>query len=236
VISGIPLYSDDCELLKRGEPKNSTTEILSWMTSMKCRYDLNTQLMPLKDVEGWETTDMAIQHKAGKYFKVIAAQVSINNREVKTWNQPLVQPMQQGLTAFIVKKIGGTYHFLVQGKVELGNFDIVEMAPTVQCITDSYVGINNQPYVNYVLSATPKTPDTIHQTPYTLIDTMQSEEGGRFYQEQNRNMIIMADDAFDIDNIPDNYMWITHEQLMLFMHFNNYLNIQARSLLSLIGV
>jgi len=240
VISGIPLYSDDCELLKRGEPKNSTTEILSWMTSMKCRYDLNTQIMPLKDVAGWETTDMAIQHKAGKYFKVIAAQVSINNREVKTWNQPLVQPMQQGLTAFIVKKINGTYHFLVQGKVELGNFDVVEMAPTVQCITDSYSGHNNQPYVDYVLRAqpntNPQTPNTKHHTPYTILDTLQSEEGGRFYQEQNRNMIIIADDTFDTENIPDNYMWITHEQLMLFMHFNNYLNIQARSLLSLIGV
>jgi len=240
VISGIPLYSDECNLLRRGEPKNSITEILSWMTSLKCRYELDTQLIPLKEVKHWEITNSEIRHCDGKYFKVIAAQVSINNREVHTWNQPLIQPMQQGLTAFIVKKINGVYHFLVQGKVELGNFDIVEMAPTVQCITDSYSGHNNQPYVDYVLSAHPstkhQTPDTKHQTPTILIDTMQSEEGGRFYQEQNRNMIIEADDAFDDIHIPDNYIWVTHEQLMLFLHFNNYLNIQARSLLSLISV
>lgn len=228
VISGIPLYSDECDLLKRGQPQNSTIEILSWMTSMKCRYELNTTVIPLKDVDNWEITDMAIQHKDSKYFKVIAAQVCINNREVKTWNQPLVQPIQQGLTAFIVKKINGVFHFLVQGKVELGNFDVVEMAPTVQCITGSYVGKNNQqPYVEYVLSANKNQ---------ILIDTLQSEEGGRFYQEQNRNMIVLADDSFDTKCIPDNYIWVTHEQLMLFLHFNNYLNIQARSLLSLIRI
>lgn len=225
VISGIPLYYDGCELLRKGKPKNSLIEILSWMTSLKCHYDLQVHSMSLKDVQRWETTDMAIQHKDGKYFKVIAAHISISNREVRTWCQPLVQPMQQGLSAFIVKKIDGIFHFLIQGKVELGNFDIVEMAPTVQCITDSYKGINNQPFVEYVLNASNEQ---------ILIDTMQSEEGGRFYQEQNRNLIVEAKEDFDIDNIPQNYIWVTHEQLMMFLHFNNYLNIQARSLISLI--
>ena len=31
---------------------------------------------------------------------------------------------------FLVKKINGIYHFLVQAKLECGNFDIVELAPT----------------------------------------------------------------------------------------------------------
>jgi oxidase EvaA len=181
--------------------------------------------IPLSQVGNWRTTDSTIEHEFGQYFKVIAAQVEINNREVKTWCQPLIAPLQQGLTAFVVKKINGTYHFLVQGKVESGNFDIIEMAPTVQCITDNYIGKNNQPFVEYVLHARPEQ---------IKIDTLQSEEGGRFYQEQNRNMIIEADDSFPIDDIPENYIWVSFQQLMLFLHFNNYLNIQSRSLISLI--
>lgn len=235
VISGIPLRLEEgiempkvwcASMLTEELPYHKLTEILSWLTSLKCQYELQVTPIPLRQVGHWRTTDTAIEHESGRYFKVIAAQVEINNREVKTWCQPLIAPAQQGLTAFVVKKINGTYHFLVQGKVESGNFDTVEMAPTVQCITDNYTGKNNQPFVDYVLHA---------RTEQIKIDTLQSEEGGRFYQEQNRNLIIEADDTFPIDNLPENYIWVSYQQLMLFLHFNNYLNIQSRSLLSLIS-
>lgn len=36
---------------------------------------------------------------------------------------------------FYYKKINGVYHFLVQAKLECGNFDVMELAPTVQCLT-----------------------------------------------------------------------------------------------------
>ena len=236
VISGIPmtvmgdqyaLNTWGTELLKSGESINTIGSILNWMTQLKCHYELSTNLMPLSQVKDWSFTDYALQHASGKYFEVIAAEVTISNREVKSWMQPLIKPIHPGLTAFIVKKINGTYHFLVQGKVELGNFDVVEMAPTVQCITDSYEGSNTQPFVNYVINAT---------TEQILVDTMQSEEGGRFYQEQNRNIIIEAGDDLSIDAIPENYIWVTYEQLLFFLRFNNFLNIQARSLISMIGL
>lgn len=237
VISGIPFSFDDelcknfssfgLDVIKSGYCKNSITDILSWMTSLKCKYELDVRLMPLKLVEKWNITDKEISHADNKYFKIIGANIKISNREVQSWTQPLVQPINSGLTAFIVKRIKGVYHFLVQGKVELGNFDIMELAPTVQCVTGSYNGINTQPYVDYVLNA---------KKEQIKIDTMQSEEGGRFYQEQNRNMIVEADDLFLEDELPENYIWINHEQLMMFLHFNNYLNIQARSLLSLISL
>ena len=234
VISGIPLRLEDglempkvwcASMLTEEQPYHKLTEILSWLTSLKCQYDLQVTSIPLGQVGHWHTTDTAIEHENGKFFKVIAAQVEINNREVKTWCQPLIAPAQQGLTAYVVKKINGTYHFLVQGKVESGNFDTVEMAPTVQCITDNYTGKNNQPFVEYVLNA---------KKEQIRVDTLQSEEGGRFYQEQNRNLIIEADDSFPVDNLPENYIWVSFQQLMLFLHFNNYLNIQSRSLISLI--
>lgn len=236
VISGIPVsvmgdnYKQNTwgtKLLKSGNSINSISSILNWMTQLKCKYELSTNLMPLSQVKDWTFTDYALQHTSGKYFEVIAAEVTISNREVKSWMQPLIRPIHPGLTAFVVKNINGTYHFLVQGKVELGNFDVVEMAPTVQCITDSYEGNNTQPFVNYVINAQPEQ---------ILADTMQSEEGGRFYQEQNRNLIIEVGDDFSVDRIPHNYIWVTYEQLMFFLRFNNFLNIQARSLISMISL
>lgn len=47
-------------------------------------------------------------------------------------------------------------------------------------------------------------------------------------------MIIEVNDDFDED-VPSNYTWMTLNQLVTFLEFNNYLNIQARSLISIIN-
>ena len=195
---------------------------LSWLTSLKSKYDLIVTPCAINDMPGWEKTDTEIVREDGKYFKIIGVNVSISNREVSEWCQPLVQPMQQGICAFIIKKIDGVYHFLIQAKLECGNFDVMELAPTVQCLTDKVSVIEAPDFYNYVVNA---------RKEQILFDTLQSEEGGRFYHEQNRNLIVMADDNFPLE-LPPRYTWMTLRQIYEFLRFNNYLNIQARSLIS----
>ena len=36
-------------------------------------------------------------------------------------------------------------------------------------------------------------------------------------------------------NLPENFIWMTLNQLYVFLKFNNYLNIQARNLISTIS-
>jgi dTDP-4-dehydro-6-deoxy-alpha-D-glucopyranose 2,3-dehydratase len=246
VISGIPFFSygvDSFENLLNVETDASygsgmllsaldnkagiysITEILSWMTKLKCIYELNVETIPLSNISDWVIEEDKIRHIDNRFFRVIAAEVEISNREVKKWSQPLVEPLQIGLSAFIVKKINNVYHFLVQAKLEPGNFDILEMAPTVQCLTGSYQNSTDLPFLSIVQNAAKEQ---------IWVDTLQSEEGGRFYCEQNRHLIIEVYDDFS-EKVPDNYIWMTLNQLTTFLHFNNYLNIQARSLISLIN-
>jgi oxidase EvaA len=46
-------------------------------------------------------------------------------------------------------------------------------------------------------------------------------------------MIIEAAADFPME-VPDDYMWITLNQMKTFIRFNNYLNIAARSLIAAI--
>ena len=62
----------------------------------------------------------------------------------------------------------------------------------------------------------------------------QSEEGGRFFQEQNFNIIVEVGDEFPIE-VEENYCWMTLNQMLSFVTYNNYLNIAARSLLSAVS-
>ncbi len=202
----------------------STRDHLSWLTSLKARYDLLVNYCPVLDMPEWKKTETEIVRDDEKYFRIIGVNVTISNREVSSWCQPLVEPMQQGLCAFIIKKINGVYHFLMQAKLECGNFDVMELAPTVQCLTGNvYAENTTKPdFAEYVLHA-PKEQ--------IIFDTLQSEEGGRFFKEQNRNLIVEADDNFPLEQ-PERYTWMTLRQIYKFLRFNNYLNIQARSLIS----
>lgn len=201
----------------------STRDHLSWLTGLKAKYDLHVSPCPVIEMPGWEKNDMEIVRPDGKYFKIIGVNVTISNREVASWCQPLVQPMQDGLCAFIIKKIDGVYHFLVQAKLECGNFDVMELAPTVQCLTGNAEQATVKPeFYDYIMNA-PKER--------VLIDALQSEEGGRFYHEQNRNILIEAGDDFPME-LPSRYTWMTLNQIYDFLRFNNYLNIQARSIIS----
>lgn len=236
VVAGIPYGQDDV----RREPASFAEamrasaldgaralmpfdDLISWFTGQKVRYDLQVAPCDLRAIPDWELADDELRHRQGRFFRVIWVDVEISNREVTAWQQPLVEPVGEGLLAFVVKRIRGVPHFLVQAKLECGNFDVLEFAPTVQCITGRYDQPDwDVPFLDYVLRA---RPDQIRY------DVRQSEEGGRFFREQNRNLIVEADESFPVE-CPDHFQWMTLNQLLTFGRFNNYLNIQARSLLA----
>jgi len=203
---------------------HSVENIITFLTHLKSIYDLEVTRIPLYEIKDWVITNTEIHHKDHKFFKVIAVDVEIGNREVEKWSQPMIEPAQEGLCAFVCKEINGLLHFAVQAKLECGNHDIIEFAPTVQCLTGNYRQTKEGalPFLDYVLNAKPEQ---------IVFDTLQSEEGGRFFREQNRNMIIIAGDEVGIE-LPDNYIWMSLNQLYTFLKFNNYLNIQARSLIA----
>lgn len=205
--------------------KNNLNDIILFITDLKVKFDLEVEIIPLNQLQDWIIGEASIFHKDNKYFEIIAADIKIGNREVVNWTQPMVKPVQEGICAFICKNINGVLHFVVQAKLECGNFDIIEFAPTVQCLTDNYKNkhsLQKLPFLKYVLTA---------EKERIIFDTFQSEEGGRFFQEQNRNLIIFAEENFP-EKLPENYIWMTYSQIQTFMKHNNYVNIQARSLIS----
>lgn len=212
--------------IERDLHRHSEDEILRWIAGLKSRYELDVQRIPLGSVGDWVQTRDEIHHRDRKYFSIIGARIRISNREVAEWHQPLVRPAQEGLIAFVVKELDGVYHFLVQAKVEAGNLDILEMAPTVQCITGNYRRGLHEYTVPFL--------DRVQDAPESriLYRALLSEEGGRFWHEQNLNLIVEAGPEFDDRELPPNYIWMTLRQLTEFTKFNNYLNIQARSLLA----
>jgi oxidase EvaA len=197
--------------------------LLSWLSGLKARYDLNIRPYSLNKMTEWEISDNEIFHKKNKFFKVLGISVSISSREVTSWHQPVIAPVQNYLCVFIIKEIHGIPHFLVQAKLECGNYDVMELSPTVQCLIGSDGNTNSYvPFFDYVRGA---------KAGNIQYDAVQSEEGGRFYHDQNRYMLITAEENFPLE-VPDNFVWMTLKQIYSFLRFNNFVNAQARSLLA----
>lgn len=198
-------------------------EVYSWLTQMKTEFELSARLIPLNQVQQWKISKDSVSHETEKYFSVIGIDVRATNREVQSWSQPVVQPVEPGILGFVVKEIAEVLHFLAQAKVEPGNLDIVEIAPTVQCITDNHEK-NPPPFMEYMLS-----PET--HGGKIVYSALQSEEGGRFFREENRNLLVLVDENFKVE-VPPRYIWLTLWQLKYLLQHNNEINVEARSLIA----
>jgi len=210
-------------LFRREQGLHGLEGILSHLTNLKTRVVLDVERCHIDQLEDWSVEEYEIVHRHSRFFRMIGARIRIDGREVQSWSQPLIQPRHEGLVGFLVRSIDGIDHVLVQAKMEAGNFDSLELAPTVQCITGNYRRPTYEiPYIDHFLS--PKEQQI-------LVDCMQSEEGGRFYQEENRYVVVQVDEDFPIE-VEDNFIWMTLGQVKLFIKFNNYFNVEARSLIT----
>lgn len=203
-------------------PLHTMEKLLQKITREKFQIIIERNLIPLKKVERWVRTKDEIFHEEKKYFSVIGVSVKGENREVSSWDQPIVKQVDPGLVGFIAKEINGVLHFLVQLKMESGVMDLLEISPTVQCITDNYTMVDMPPFTDSFLN---------RKGLKTIVDVYQSEEGGRFYQESNQNIVLLANQKFS-EKEPPFYMWVSLKQLKEFIKYNNFVNIEARSLLA----
>ncbi|OII69427.1 NDP-hexose 2,3-dehydratase family protein [Streptomyces sp. CC77] len=204
----------------------SDTGLLSWITGERARHSVRADLVPLKDLPGWKRTGSSIAHEAGRYFRVVAVSVQAGNREVRSWTQPLFEPVGRGVTAFLVREFDGVPHVLVHARVEAGFLDTVELGPTVQYTPDNYAHLppSRRPlFLDTVLRA---APDRIRY------EAVHSEEGGRFLRAESRCLLVAATGAEAPRIPPPGYAWATPAQLTSLVRHGHYLNVQARTLLA----
>lgn len=186
------------------------------------------ELVPLGGLSGWEMRPDEVRCKDPYPFRVIFCDIAIEGREVRRWSQPLFEARGRALFGLLSCEFDGVERFLVGLHPEIGCFDRVELGPTVQ----REAGIAGE-------------PDVVGRAFLDLLDAGEgidtdvvlSEEGGRFFCEENRNVVLRLDACPAMlvpDVLPKGYLWLDYATLNLLVRSNNVLNIQLRNLLSLL--
>ncbi|MFE5619858.1 NDP-hexose 2,3-dehydratase family protein [Streptomyces sp. NPDC056524] len=207
----------------------SDTALLSWFTARRSAPEVRAERIPLGQVTDWVRGESSIDHVKGRFFRVVAVAVEAANREVRGWTQPLFEPCGIGVTAFVTRRVGGVPHLLVHAKLEGGFLDRIELAPTVQYTAANHAdrtGDGRPPFLDLVLSADPAR---------VRYDVLHSEEGGRFLNAESRYLFVEADESEAPPDPPPGYAWVTPGQLRSLVRHSHYVNVQARTLLSLLN-
>lgn len=210
--------------LQREGGAHSNDEIISWLTELKATAEIRVETLPLRGLPGWTRDDTSIHRDDRGYFEVIGIAVEADSREVRGWCQPIVRPCAVGTCGFLVQRLRGVLHFLVHARMEPGVFDMFEMAPTVQHLPGG--GAQDAPLLEHFTDPAPQRVRYLQ---------VQSEEGGRFFHYQNRNVVVELPESEPLE-VPRGFIWMTLGQIHEFLRYNNYLNIEARGLIACLGV
>ena len=187
----------------------------------------NSRLLPLKSLKGWEMTNREIVCKTPYDFKVIYCRIEIEGREVKYWEQPLIEALGEAVIGLFTCVDNDVRKFLIKVKTEMGCFDSAEIGPTIQLeLTNDRNQINSTERLFL---------DKLNRNERVMKNVVLSEEGGRFYHEQNRNVMIEIDKE-EIKNLLDGYYWLDFATISEMIKFNNCVNIQLRNLMALVDL
>ena len=208
-----------------GDGINHIPEVYRHINNDRMFSDERPHLIPLESMHDWEWQNGEFVCKNGYHFKIIFCDIAIESREVRHWTQPLFEAMGMATFGLLCCEVDGILRFVIKCKKEIGNFDGPELGPTLQLEADEQPKDDME---RFFLSC-------YEQHHGICNDVILSEEGGRFYHEQNRNIILrLAVD--EIPPLPRGYFMVDYKTLSSLVQINNILNIQLRNLLSLLEV
>lgn len=203
------------ESLKDYSTKGSEKDLLEWYWKLVNNSSMTAVRIPLNECKLWSFDEKigVIKHASGEFFQVEGYRITgTNSREVTSgWDQPFLTQagFDGGILGLIRKRFDGIPHYLVEGKEEPGNYNIVQISPTVQAtfsnLKRAHKG-NKTHYSDIFLNP--------HNHPVTILfDQWTSEDGGRLFNKRNRSMLVEYDESKNLDLASDRFRWVTLYQL-----------------------
>ncbi|MEM7761489.1 MAG: NDP-hexose 2,3-dehydratase family protein [Cyanobacteria bacterium P01_A01_bin.40] len=167
-------------------------------------------LVSLKELSKWQLSDDGIDAIADIPTSVKLYSVTCTNREVAHWIQPLFLCEGIGLVVLYQRIKNGKHEFLVRLGQEFG-------------VSRSNVYLPSELVYPGEQKEVTLSPGEI------LIDLIQSEEGGRFMQNENRYQLIQVDEDIEID---DDHIWLGVPEFKTLLATSNMVSIQLRCIAS----
>lgn len=204
---------------------NRLPEIYHHINNYKMLSGFHRKIIPLHQLPGWNFRGNEFLSERSHPYKVIFCDIVIDGREVRQWTQPLFEANGAAVFGLLCCEESGILRFLVKAKPEPGCFDQIELGPTVQ-FESTETERDSDAITRFFM-------EQVACKRGIVFDQLLSEEGGRFYHEQNRNIVLKANRE-ELPALPKGYFLLDYQTLNKLVQVNNILNIQLRNLLAVL--
>lgn len=190
-------------------------ELVDWYYAFVKSSSMRMEKIPLNACKEWnfDSDTGAICHSSGEFFRVDGYRITgTTSREVTVgWDQPFLtqEGYDGGILGLLRKRFDGIPHYLVEAKEEPGNYNVVQISPTVQATFSNLKRAHKGNKTNYShLFLSPEEHPV-----KVIIDQWTSEDGGRLFNKRNRSMLIEFDEDTDLPIVSDRFKWVSLYQL-----------------------
>ncbi|MCL1594886.1 MAG: NDP-hexose 2,3-dehydratase family protein [Actinomycetia bacterium] len=209
-------------------------EIHQWFLERRRATTMGVEDIPLREARGWtinsETGDIC--HESGDFFTVHGIRVrQTATREVGGggWDQPILEQVgyDGGLLGIVRKRFDGVPHYLIEAKAEPGNYEIIQMSPTLQATFSNLRRAHGgrKPRFAEVF----EEPDSVGAT--VLYAQWLSEDGGRLHKKRNFGMLVEVPTSFKPD-LTDDFAWMSMYQIKACLNENAWVNPHIRGIIA----
>lgn len=193
-----------------------------WLEQKRAETELSVAPISLRESQEWQNQSGSIRHRTGGFFEISGLETRSPAACLDRVQQPIIIQPEIGVLGFIVASGQREASWLMQAKPEPGNVYGVQLAPTVQATYSNYSRVHGGAITHYLDFF---SSDSISYES----DSLQSEQGTRFYQKVNRNAVCRV--PFPIACPTDAYCWHTSGLVKGLLLEDYSINTDARSVI-----
>jgi len=202
-------------------------DVLAWFAAKDRRDRFKVRRAPFAGLDQWRflPDPLRLAHVSGRFFSIEGLRAETGFGPAPSWDQPIINQPEIGILGLLAREFDGVPHFLMQAKMEPGNVNVLQLSPTVQATFSNYSRVHRGSlprYLEYFIE-----PGRAR----VVLDQLQPEQGARFLRKRNRNMVVVVDD--DVPGHED-FRWMTLGQIKALLVRDNLVNMDARTVVSLI--
>ena len=204
--------------------------VLKWLKKRNSENKMKIKKIKVNELKDWSSDRGGnLFHKSKQFFGIMGIKVTgANEREVVSWDQPILTQKHGGILAILMReKKSGIIEFLLCARREPGDTKI-KLCPSFSA-TQSNINLahggKKTLLSNLIFN---------HKKSNLIAKTIHYEEGARFWQKSNQNLIIKVDkkDQLKINN--KSFIWLNLCQIKKLNLTNGVINPFVKTILFMI--